>query len=54
MFDELFPKHSKSHRRQELCENWIVGMRDHSEECCNDEGYYTKEDIIEIFIEEKI
>ena len=45
VFDELFPKHIKSHRRQELCEDWIVGMGYY-----NDEGYYTKEDIIELYL----
>ena len=44
VFDELFPEHSKSHRRQELCEDWIVGMG-HYDGC-----YYTKEDIVERII----
>jgi len=46
VFDELFPEHSKSFRRQELCEDWIVGMWDY------DEGYYTKEKITELFLGE--
>jgi len=44
VFDELFPEHKKSIRRQELCEDWIVGMGYYGE------GYYTKEKILEIFV----
>jgi len=47
VFDELSPEHSKSERRQELCENWIVGMGYY-----DDDEYFSKEEVLEWFCKE--